>query len=368
MNHTGRGSAVWLTLAFTFTLPLTARATAGQAVYTMSNALTGNEVLVFTRKPNGNLDPAGAFPTGGTGTGGGLGNQGGLVLDPSDRWLFVINAGSGSISSFRLLEEGLQLVEAVPSGGFRPISLTVCGTLLYVLNEGDPTDPASADNITGFHIHGDGTLTLIPGATRSLSADKTSPARIGFNKEGTVLLVTEKATNRLTTYTVNPDGTPNAPLSHPAAFPRPFGFQFGDRDIVVVIHSNPDNAVASYPVNRETGEVSDALGTFAAELAACWVVLSSDQTIGYALNAGSASISLFSIKFDGSLAPFFRSGGEVGTGKSPSDLVLTQDGQRLYVLNSTDHTIRAFQVKADGRLSGGGTVPVPAGANSLAAL
>lgn len=213
MNHTGRGSAVWLTLAFTFTLPLTARATAGQAVYTMSNALTGNEVLVFTRKPNGNLDPAGAFPTGGTGTGGGLGNQGGLVLDPSNRWLFVINAGSGSISSFRLLEEGLQLVEAVPSGGFRPLSLTVFGTLLYVLNEGDPTDPASADNITGFRIHGDGTLTLIPGATRSLSADKTSPARIGFNKEGTVLLVTEKATNRLTTYTVNPDGTPNAPLA-----------------------------------------------------------------------------------------------------------------------------------------------------------
>jgi 6-phosphogluconolactonase len=368
MKHAGRGLAVWLTLAFTFILPLTARATAGQAVYTMSNAPAGNEVLVFTRKPNGNLDPAGSFPTGGTGTGGGLGNQGGLVLDPSDRWLFVVNAGSGSLSSFRLLEEGLQLVETVPSGGFRPISLTVFGTLLYVLNEGDPNDPTSADNITGFHINGDGTLSPIPDATRPLSANKTSPACIGFNKAGTVLLVTEKATNLLTTYTVNPDGTPNVPLSHPAAFPRPFGFRFGDRDVVVVVHSGPDNEVASYPVNRETGEVSDAIGTFAAESAACWVVLSGDQTTGYALNAGSASISLFSVNFDGSLAPFFRSGGDVGTGKSPSDLVLTQDGQRLYVLNSADHTIRAFQVKADGRLSGGGTVPVPAGANSLAAL
>src|SRR4051794_37520322 len=141
MKHVGRGSAVWLTLAFTFTLPLTARANAGQAVYTMSNALTGNEVLVFTRKPNGNLDPAGVFPTGGTGTGGGLGNQGGLVLDPSDRWLFVINAGSGSISSFRLLEEGLQLVEAVPPRRVCPPSPTGFWPLLFRVHEGDPTHP-----------------------------------------------------------------------------------------------------------------------------------------------------------------------------------------------------------------------------------
>src|ERR1700741_678300 len=120
MKHAGRGSAFWLTLGVIFIPQLTPRANAGQAVYTMSNAPTGNEVLVFARKPNGKLAPAGAFPTGGSGTGGGIGNQGGLVLDPSDRWLFVVNAGSGSIASFHVLEDGLQLVETVPSGGFRP--------------------------------------------------------------------------------------------------------------------------------------------------------------------------------------------------------------------------------------------------------
>jgi 6-phosphogluconolactonase len=146
-----------------------------------------------------------------------------------------------------------------------------------------------------------------PGATRPLSAAETDPAQIGFNKEGTVLLVTENATSRLTTYTVNPDGIPNAPQSRPAALPTPFGFQFGDRHVVFVSQANPGNpgAVSSYLVNPETGEVSTAIDTLTAENAACWVALSSDQTVGYTTNTGSASISLFRIRFDGALDPFF---------------------------------------------------------------
>ena len=79
----------------------------------MSNDPTDNAILVFNRDRRGNLIPAGSFSTGGRGTGGSLGNQGGVVLDQSFRWLFVVNAGEGSISSFRVLEDGLQLVDRV---------------------------------------------------------------------------------------------------------------------------------------------------------------------------------------------------------------------------------------------------------------
>jgi 6-phosphogluconolactonase len=207
-----------------------------------------------------------------------------------------------------------------------------------------------------------------PGATRPLSAAETDPAQIGFNKEGTVLLVTENATSRLTTYTVNPDGIPNAPQSRPAALPTPFGFQFGDRHVVFVSQANPGNpgAVSSYLV-PETGEVSTAIDTLTAENAACWVALSSDQTVGYTTNTGSASISLFRIRFDGALDPFFLRERTIPTGNGPIDLVITQDGRNLYTLNAVDNRIRTFTVRPSGDLARHGDLAVPAGANGLAA-
>ena len=51
-----------------------------KAVYTITNAASGNAVLAFHRAANGALTPAGTFPTGGTGTGAGLGSGHSLVV------------------------------------------------------------------------------------------------------------------------------------------------------------------------------------------------------------------------------------------------------------------------------------------------
>jgi 6-phosphogluconolactonase (cycloisomerase 2 family) len=104
-----------------------------------------------------------------------------------------------------------------------------------------------------------------------------------------------------------------------------------------------------------------------AENATCWVALSNDQTLGYATNTGSASISAFRIGLDGSMEPFFARGQSFRTGNGPIDLVLTQDGQHLYTLNAGDSTIRAFVVTRGGALAGRGMVSVPPGANGLVA-
>ena len=91
------------------------------AVYTMSNATTGNRILVFDRAPNGTLTPAGSFATGGTGTGGGLGSQGALTLSGNDRWLLAVNAGSNDVTLFATDDDGLRRVDRVPSGGSQPV-------------------------------------------------------------------------------------------------------------------------------------------------------------------------------------------------------------------------------------------------------
>src|SRR5687768_14472054 len=65
----------------------------GGVVYTLSNASTGNAVLMFARAADGSLTPAGSFATGGLGTGGGLGSQGALILARGGQLLFAVNAG-----------------------------------------------------------------------------------------------------------------------------------------------------------------------------------------------------------------------------------------------------------------------------------
>jgi 6-phosphogluconolactonase (cycloisomerase 2 family) len=347
--------------------------TAQAVVYTMSNEVSGNQVIAFDVGPLGNLVTLGEFSTQGVGTGGSLGNQGALALDAADRWLFFPNAGDGTITSFRILENELEFVNRVPSGGFSPISITVFGTLVYVLNEGDPDDPANnPDNISGFRFNVGGVLEAIPDSTRLLSQDLTDPAQIGFNKLGTVLLVTEKGTDTITTYVMEQDGTPAlTPVTRASAVPVPFGFSFGDRDYVFITEANPTGrgAIASYRVDRGTGEVSDLVDLLEAGAATCWAVLSNNQTIGYATNTGSDSLTLFRINFNGTIEPFFQNNPdrEILTGAGPLDLVLTQDNRSLFTLNSGDDEIRSFFVLPKGNIIRLWTVSVPDGSNGLAA-
>ena len=55
---------------------------------------------------NGTLSAAGSFPTGGVGSGDGLGNQGALILSDNKRWLYAVNAGSNDISVFAVAHHG----------------------------------------------------------------------------------------------------------------------------------------------------------------------------------------------------------------------------------------------------------------------
>ena len=148
-------------------------------VYTESNnpAAGQNAVLAFRQNADGTLTEIGSFNTKGTGQNNfptivpGL-PLGGLNLGPDDtssevvatpngRFLFAVNQGSNSVSSFRIKPNGgLELVGTFASGGVQPDSLAIAGNTLYVSNRGDSTtaNPAGTvvPNITGFRIGGDG--------------------------------------------------------------------------------------------------------------------------------------------------------------------------------------------------------------------
>lgn len=340
----------------TLFFPLTAMAheDAVGAVYTMTNAVEGNSVLVFERNKIGLLEPNGEFPTEGLGTGAGLGNQGAVILDPANRWLFVANPGSDDISVFTVLEDGLALIDRVGANGEQPISLTYSHNLLYVLNAGGSV--GGVDSISGFRVGADGRLTAIAGSTRPLSADSTAPAQIQFNSDGDVLVVTEKATDTIDTYTLDEAGIPGDPIPQASAGVTPFGFAFGKRDQLFVSEAAggaPDqSALSSYVLQADGSLELVSASAPTTETAACWVVVSNDGRVAYTTNAGSGSVSAFAIDFDGEISLLDRNGkaGRTGRDSAPIDMALSNDGRNLYTLNSGNASIGVFRVDRRGGL------------------
>src|SRR5690242_17955664 len=163
------------------------------SVYIMTNSASGNQVIAYNRAPDGTLTCQANYATNVLGiTGLTRSNQGGLTLSEDNRWLIVAHAGSNDVSVFRVNHKGLTLTAKASSQGTMPISVTVHGNVVYVLNTGGSE---STGNIAGFHLN-DGKLNGISGSVQPLS-DMTAPAQISFNPSGTVLVVTEKSTNKI---------------------------------------------------------------------------------------------------------------------------------------------------------------------------
>ncbi|MEZ4416479.1 MAG: beta-propeller fold lactonase family protein [Gemmatimonadota bacterium] len=341
-------------------------AIASGAVLTASNAAAGNELWLYSVGSDGGLSFEGAFATGGLGTGAGLGNQGGMHLSANHRRLLVVNAGSNDVSAFDLRGAEPTRTDLEPSGGVRPVSVTQHGSLVYVLNAGSP------ENVSGFRLDEDGRLTPIPGSTRALSAPSVGAAQVSFSPDGRTLVVTEKATNRLVSFPVLPDGTLGSASVIDSPGQTPFGFAFDARGNLFVSEAFGGAAGASTlssyrVVSAATLEVvSAAVPT--GETAACWVVVTPNSRFAYVTNAGTGTVSSYAISPSG--AAQLHASAAALTGAGPIDMALNRGGRYLYVLNSGSHEITSHRVGPQGSLSTfpGGVAGLPAGANGLVAF
>ena len=333
-------------------------------VFTSSNAVGANELLVYAAGPGGQLTLQTRLATQGHGTGTGLGNQGAVTLSGSGRHLFVVNALSNTVSTFSVRRSGLTLESTVDSGGQRPISVTEHDGIVYVLNAG------GAGNVAGFR-NLLGTLSPLTDSVRPLSASGgTGPAQVGFDNDGEVLVVTEKATNKLTTYRVRHDGRIGAPVVTASVGVTPFGFAFDRRGNVLVSEAfgGAANASAVSSYGFEDGAQPLAISRSVADTqsAACWVVVTPNGRYAYVTNTGSGSISSYAVQKSGKVS--LNQAVAAAAGAGPIDAAIAATGRALYVLNSGSQTISSFSVGTDGSLANPGSVAgVPAGANGLAA-
>jgi 6-phosphogluconolactonase (cycloisomerase 2 family) len=339
------------------------------AVYTATNAATGNEILQFDRTSDGGLTFVNAFSTGGNGTGNGLGNQGGLAMTADGKFLLAVNAGSNDLSVLETTDGGLTLRDREPTGGLRPVSVTVNGRLVYVLNAGGAA--GGSDSVVGFRLSRDGHLAMIGGSARGLSAASTAPAEVELSADGASLVVTEKATSRVDIFAVDDTGVLGASASYVSSGTTPFGFAFGKHDQFFVSEAFGGaanaSAVSSYQV---TGAATLALVSASVpttQTAACWVAVSGDGRFLYTTNAGSGTVSGYSIRPDGTISLLEATGVSGVTGAGVTDVTLTGNGRYLYALRSGAGAIAAFRVEENGTLMSLGSTGLPPGANGIVA-
>ena len=208
-------------------------------------------------------------------------------------------------------------------------------------------------------------------STRPLSSGASAPAQVGITPSGRELVVTEKATNKITTYLIGRGGTPGAPIVNASAGRTPFGFTFDQRGVLIVSEAFGGaanaSAASSYLLNADgtLDVVSASVPT--TETAACWFVVTKNGRFAYTTNTGSASVSGYEVK-DGALRLLNADGKTGNTDPIPLDAALSVNSRYLYVQTGTGF-INAFRVdEATGSLSlVPGVAGLPASTVGLAA-
>jgi 6-phosphogluconolactonase len=309
-------------------------------VFTMSNAISGNELLQYKINADGSLSLAATLPTTGLGTGVNLSSQGSVILSANKEFVFVVNAGDNSLSSFEILPTGaFALIGKYNLQGIRPISITQRGNLVYVLcSEG----AIGVSSFEGFELSSSGVLTAIPNSKLTLPND-SYPAQISFVQDN-VLVISERATNLLSSYKLDSiTHISSSSQSITTSHVFPYGFAVNSIGQIFVTEASGSSSVSSYLVSP-AGALSSISTLSNAQAGACWAAINSTSTICYSSNAGANTISSFAISATGALTNT-QTAIELGAGNSPLDIGLSSNDKYLYVLAGTSDKILPFKVE-----------------------
>ena len=363
--------AAGMSLAATAAAAPTSSSGNGHVVFVQTNEPSGNHVVSYEVAADGHLNRVGAFATGGAGgvaapgsESDHLASQGSLAYDAGHGLLIAVNAGSDSVSAFRVHGDRLELANVVSSGGQFPASVTVNGDLVYVLNSG------GTGTVTGFRITGAG-LAPIAGSTRSLGLSNsnppnflTSPGQVGFTPSGSQLLVTTKAsTNAIDVFQVATDGTLSAnPVVNPSATPVPFAFTYTPAGRLA--DGEAAQSTLSTYVVRANGTLAAPRSLSDGQMALCWI-----QRVGqyyYVSNTGSANMSAFTVSSEGQPSLIGTNGVVATTEPGPIDETSPPGTSLLYV-ETGGGTVDEFQSNSDGTLTRIGRADdLPAGIEGIA--
>ena len=325
----------------------------GSTVFVMTNDAAKNEVLAYQRLIDGTYILKGRVATGGRGSGGAtdpLQSQGSLTLSQDHSLLFAVNAGSGTLSSFRLVNGIPVLVDQEPVGGAFPVAVAEHNHVVYVLDAG------GNGAIVPFRDDTTGRLHPISGDTVQLTALNDGASDISVSPDGETLVVIEKQPNQIDTYPIYPDGTLGQVVINKSITPGVFAAVFTPNGALIVTENQPGgtdiSTTSSYAINPG-GTITAITQSIPSEGDGdCWNAITPNGKFVYEDNAGTSTIAGYSVGPNGALTPI---GGTIlatyPSGAANLDMTVSGDGQYLYTLNSGLGTIGVYHINSDGTLT-----------------
>jgi 6-phosphogluconolactonase len=356
------------------------------SVFVQTNAAGGNSIVMLNRTLSGGLVKVGTFSTGGLGAGPGttvaadpLGSQNSLKLSDDGRWLFVVNAGSNQISTFRVLDDRLQLTSVVNSGGLYPNAIAVHGDVVYVLNA------LNDGGVAGFRLSRSGRLQPIPGSVRTLGLATPSmgnqpnlffsPADIALSPDGDWLVVADKdfmGVGRLFTFKVDSDDViAKTPVVTASPDQVPFGVAF-DRRGHLLVSETAAGALSSYDINDDgtlapislsvlNGDNRPFLGT-----QPCW--LDTTRNFVFMVNTLTQDVTSYRVNRRGELSLLNASAGLLGQSGIPGalDIAISGDERFANVLTGDTGVLRSFRInRVTGEMTLTATIKIVEGNSGM---
>src|SRR5215218_7870113 len=343
--------------------PTNSTASAG-AVYVQTNAAP-NEVIGFRRDADGSLDRIESVATGGDGDGSPhLQSQGSVTLTGDGQYLLVTNAASDDLSVFSVVAVCLKKLRERVHTGSTPRSVAERDGLVVVLNNGEPA-------LVSFRLHAEG-IQPVEGGDQALDASHADPAQVAFSSNGSLVVITERATDSIVTYEVAPDGTFGASRQIASEGPTPYGFAFTSDGTLVVTEAfgaeKGAAAASSYAIEEGSLVVrTSSVGNGRSEI--CWAVITPDDRFAFTTNFADGAVSRYAIAADGSLSMEDATAG-ISVDGMPGlrDEDITSDGRFLYAIDADGGRIYGWSVDAEGSLEPVGSWEgVPATVAGLAA-
>jgi 6-phosphogluconolactonase (cycloisomerase 2 family) len=332
---------------------------AHRAVFVETDNVNGNQVIAYHRASDGTLSQVATYSTGGLGgilTGSVVdhtASQGSLGYDPEHNLLLAVNAGSNTVSVFAVHGDRPSLRQVVSSGGTFPVSVTVHGDLVYVLNA------LNGGSVQGYRVFGS-FLAPIPGSSRTLGLDPAAtpqfthtPGQVAFTPDGSQLVVTTKANgNDIDVFDVGFGGRLSAsPVVNSEPGAVPFAITFDRHGNLVIANAGP-NSVTTFAITGD-GTLSTLDSVATGQAATCWVA--SAGRFLFASNAGSGSETGLTSSASGQLTLLGNAATDAGT----VDASAAADGRFLYVQTGGAGIVDEYRVGSSGSLTKVGSVTVP---------
>lgn len=393
------------------------------AVYVMSNKLDGNTVVAYGRASNGELKFIGEYPTGGLGSTDFDGDEGldpliseGSVILSDDRsTLFVVNAGSNSVSSFLVngnLSLTLRDIEDVQGVG--PNSIAFRNDIIYVSSidaDGDfGGEPDQEGAIESFIVNRGATLRPLSNSRRVL---ENRPSSLEFSPDGRFLSITSinagsnqlasGSTDEVTIFGIDRFGRPTIKLDGETStevnnaerrnLPSAIGQEFVEVDgkqVLVVTEAREFSSAGDPPAfpALQSGSVSSWEISEAGQLTpisldvisgddaqngertVCWIQFSDDGEEFWTTNPLDSSISTFSFETRpengavGSISLINSTEAQGTEVDSPDpaiafgeqsdgfiDVSASDNGDYLYVLAGLRGEVNVYETEDDGSLT-----------------